>query len=159
MIPHIWELLRFPPRDRDAPSKRTKPGRAASCVGGRSTELSTNESRDPTTEPGRFLLRGGFGENPNQRFGARGPDQDPPRSVQLGVQPLDLLAKLERKLSHAGRNVLLHLDERRHHRRRLCERPPLERPAEKQRRGEAVAGDMAVEADDVARLLAAEDRA
>ena len=44
------------------------------------------------------------------------------------------------------------------HRRGVGERPTLERAAEEQRGCEPVAGDVAVEIDDVARLLAAEQR-
>ena len=55
--------------------------------------------------------------------------------------------------------VALHLREARHHAGGLRERPPVERAAEEQGGDEAVAGDVAVEPDQVPGLLAAEQRA
>ena len=56
-------------------------------------------------------------------------------------------------------HVLLGLGEARHHGDHLRQRTPVEAAAEEQRRGQAVARDMAVEVDDVPGLLAAEQRA
>ena len=56
-------------------------------------------------------------------------------------------------------DVLLRLRPARHHRRRLAELSAPEGAAQEEPGGEAVAGHVILEVDDVAGLLAAEDRA
>src|SRR4029077_17394330 len=64
------------PTERSAPSSR------------RSAELSSHESRDPSTEVFGFLSRLSLCQNPNDGFCAGGADEDPASVAELGVERL-----------------------------------------------------------------------
>src|SRR5207237_10497948 len=70
-----------------------------------------------------------------------------------------LAQELAGRLAAAGGAVLLHLRALWHHGRRLRQGTALEGPAEEERGGEPVAGDVVAQVDDVARLLAAQETA
>ena len=55
---------------------RKSPAFATPCVGGRSTELSSNESGDGTTEVARICEILGLGEDADDRLGSGRTDED-----------------------------------------------------------------------------------
>src|SRR5204862_3502798 len=126
---------------------------------GRSAELSRYESADPSTElpcfPGVF----GLGKHANDRLGSGGPDENSAGAVELFVDPLDLGEKVVRQTLRADSHVLLRLRIERQHGRGLGQRPAAQGGAEEQRSGEAVAGHVILQVDDVTRLLTAEQTA
>ena len=81
-----------------------------------------------------------------------------PLPSQLLVHRSTSLDDRRRQLALGDAHVLLRLRPARHHAPRLAQLAALERRAEQQRGGEAVAGDVVTQVDDVPRLLAAEDR-
>ena len=84
------------------------------------------------------------------------PHEDAALAAELRVQALDLVADRSGQLPPRDADVLLRLRVAGITRRRIGERAALERAAEEQRGDEAVAGDVAVEVDQVPGLLAAE---
>src|SRR5215217_5041757 len=123
---------------------------------GRSAERSSNERSDASTGlvcgPGVL----GLGEDADQGLCPGPADQDSALVAQLAVHGVDLREQARRKLPHGNTDVLLGLVEARHLARRLRERAAADRRAQQQCRGEAVSRDVVAQADDVARLLAAE---
>ena len=88
--------------------------------------------------------------------------------ARTSTRPAPLSSAFSRSASASGRfrhlapddaDVLPRLREARHHGDRVGEGRPPDRVAEEEGGREAVAGDVVAQADDVARLLAAEDRA
>src|SRR6266566_5885556 len=126
---------------------------------GRSAELSCYESGDPSTELLRFPGVFGLGEDAYDGLGSGGADEDSPRAVELLVDPLDLGEQLVREGLRGNSYILFRLWITRQHRRRLGEGAAFERGTEQQRGGEAVPGDVILQVDDVARLLAAQQPA
>src|SRR3954466_9061294 len=123
-----------------------------------SAELSSYERGDPIREFAGLSLSPGFGEEPNDGFGARRPDEDACAAVEFAVQSLNLLEQRGRKRA-VEREVLLHLREGRHLRRGFGEPAAADRVAEQERGGQTVAGDVIAEVDDVTRLLPTQERA
>src|SRR6266536_3082839 len=125
----------------------------------RSAELSRYESADPSTEllrfPGVFRL----GEHPHERLRSGRADENPARAVKLCIEPLDLREQVVGERLRGNTYIVFRLGVARQYRRCFGEGATLERGAEKQRGGEAVAGDVVLQVDDVARLLAAEEPA
>src|SRR5581483_6953601 len=161
MIPHIPTALLSTPTGGNPSEKRVEPGfRAPSRRCDESAELLGDERGDPSTEAFGLLIRRRLGEDADDGLGAGGADEHAARSVELAVDPLDLLRQRGRKRpARAPRHVLRALRIPLHHRGRLGEPPPVQRAAEQQRRRETVARHVVAQADDVARLLAAEDAA
>src|SRR5581483_9871127 len=161
MIPHIPTALLSTPTGGNPSEKRVEPGfRAPSRRCDESAELLGDERGDPSTEAFGLLIRRRLGEHADDGLGAGGADEHTARSVELAVDPLDLLRQRRRKRPpRAPRHVLRALRIPLHHRGRLGEPPPVQRAAEQQRRRETVARHVVAQADDVARLLAAEDAA
>src|SRR5215207_3590953 len=158
MIPHTRDLLRRSLPRFASPSKTHKsPAFERPPLRGRLAELSTNESRDPSTEGGRFLFVFGLCEDPDQRFGPRWANQDPCPPVELPIERLHLRKQVVRELSNLHPKVLLDLREPGHDRRSLNEGSTLEGATEEQRGGQPVAGHMTVEADQMTGLLPAQD--
>src|SRR3954454_3248269 len=121
-------------------------------------ELSSYERGDRIRELARFKLRPRLGEEPNDGFRAGRADENAGTAVQRRVQSLHLLEQRSRKRA-VERQVLLHLRERRHLRCGLRERAAANRVTEKERRSEAVAGDVIAQVDDVTGLLPSKERA
>src|SRR5829696_5420380 len=158
MIPHTRDLLEWLAPRFASPSKTHKsPAFERPLLRGRLAELSTNESRDPSTERGRFLLVFGLCEDPDQRFGPRWANQDPGPPIELPIERLHLGKQVVRELSNLYRKVLLDLREPGHDRSSLGESSALEGAAEEQRGGQPVAGHVAVEANQMTGLLTTQD--
>src|SRR5437868_6751552 len=126
---------------------------------GRSAELSCYESADPSTElprfPGIFRLR----QHAYDGLGPGGADEDPARAVELSIDLLDLREQLVGQVLRGNSHVLFCLWITRQYRRRLGQAAAFECSAEEHRGGEPVAGDVILEIDDVAGLLAAKEAA
>src|SRR5215212_10120324 len=94
MIPHIPNLL---PRLRSGRICVHKTRKARLRVQplrrSRSAELSCYESADGSTEFGSFLRVFCLREHPHDGLGARGTHEDPPGTVEMGVERLDLRAQ------------------------------------------------------------------
>src|SRR5689334_4113406 len=129
------------------------PAIATSCVGGRSTELSSNEVGDASTEAPCFRVILGLGQDANDRLRSGWPDEDSALLSHFPVHSRDLFEQARRQVFRGNRHVLLHLREAGHHRGGLAERAPFEGSAEEQRGGEAVAGHVVLEVDQMAGLL------
>src|SRR4051812_47129406 len=111
---------------------------------------------DSTTEGCCLLLALGLDEHPYEGLRARRTDEDPAPPRELALELRDLTRQRRGDSRPADPNVLLRLREQLQHRGCSRQRAAVERLAEQQRGGQAVTGDVAVERDDVARLLAAE---
>src|SRR5713226_6283286 len=96
------------------PETRKSPAFATSCVGGRSTELSSNESGNATTEVTRLRVLLSLRQNTDYRLRSGGADKHTAPLLELGVDALDLDQKGRRQLSIGNRNALLHLRQARH---------------------------------------------
>src|SRR5213078_1715984 len=125
----------------------------------RSAELSCYESADPSTELLRFPGIFGLGEDAHDGLGAGGADEDPPRAVELRVDSLDLGEQVVGQGLRGNTYVVFRLRVARQHRRGLGKRTVSERGAQQQCGRKAVACDVVLQVDDVARLLAAEEPA
>src|SRR5437899_5317994 len=165
MIPHIRSLRLYPTLSSEiAPEKspentKARPRGPSQRRGGSLTELSSNARCDASTGLRGDLDVLGLGEHPNQGLRAGRAHQDTAPAVPGRVQPLDLVEDDLGQLPVFDPDVLLGLGPARHHGCRLAQGAALEGPAEEQAGGEAVAGHVVAQIDDVAGLLAAEDRA
>src|SRR5438876_2656161 len=141
------------------PETRESPASATPCTGGRSTELSSNESRNGTTELAGLgeILR--LRQNPHHRLCARGTDEHSAAVSELAVDTFDLREQARRKLTIGRGHALLHLRVARENSRGFAQRSTLQRTTKKKRSGESVSGDVVAEIDDVPGLLAPEDAA
>src|SRR2546423_4624385 len=169
MMPHTLKLLPLPPPVYFwvKPIRSTLAGSSSEITEspaflnprfrGRSTELSPDESDHPSTKRRSLRSLLVLAEHPHGRHRARGPDEHAAPAVELRVEPSRLREHACRQLPHAHGDVLLGLRPARHLRRRLGEGAAVQGPAEQQRSDETVAGDVALEVDHVAGLLAAED--
>src|SRR4051794_9444633 len=135
------------PTERSVPSSR------------RSAELSSHESRDPSTEVFGFLSRLGLSQNANDGLCAGGTHEDPASIAELGVETGDLLPDGGREHSIADGDVFHLLGKASQVARDLGERATVECGAEQERGNQPVAGHVAVEPDQVTGLLATEDAA
>src|SRR5215212_56920 len=126
---------------------------------GRSAELSRYESADPSTELPRFPGIFGLGEHADDRLGSRGADEDPAGAVELLVGPFDLGEQVIGDRLRANSHILYRLRVARQQSRGLSQRATVEGRTKEQRGGEAVAGHVILQIDDVARLLASEQSA
>src|SRR2546422_4067658 len=124
-----------------------------------SAELSSHESRDPSTEGFGLLGALGLRQDADDGLGSRRPDEHPPAVPQLGVDPLHLGLDRRSQAPLGDGNILARLREAWHDGRHFAERPAVESTAEEQRGDEPVAGDVTVEPDQMSGLLAAEDPA
>src|SRR5437660_7564521 len=139
MMPHTLKLLSYPPLpgETTSPDFRTRPLRTARARlfspplrRDRSAELSSYESRDPSTEFLRFSSGLGFGKDADYRLRAGWAHQDSPAVGEFRVQELDLGEHRLRKLEPRHAYVVLRLGVAGHHGGRLGERAPFERAAE-----------------------------
>src|SRR5438067_863962 len=100
MMPHTLKLLSDAPHSRvkqPLPISGQMPLRSAKARlfspplrRGGSAELSTYESRDPSTQLLCFCNRFCLREDPDDGFGSRAADEDPAALGQLAVHTLDL---------------------------------------------------------------------
>src|ERR1700675_63298 len=118
MIPHIEFSLK-----RERARQRPPSGLA---------ELSFYERGDASTHYlcifGIFRL----GQDADDRFGARRPNEHAAAVSQPCGNTTDLVENRPRELVPGNSHVLLHLRIERHHRGRFAERPPLNRTAEEE---------------------------
>ena len=121
--------------------------------------LLPDEIGDASTELRGLLCALGLGEHPYERLGPGGPHEHASAAVELGVEAFDLLDDAPGNLEARERHVLLRLGIARHDRDRFGERAAVERSAEREGSRQPVTGDMSVEHDEVAGLLAPEDSA
>src|SRR4051795_7015269 len=92
-------LSEMRPRKRQKPTERSVPSSR------RSAELSSHESRDPSTEVFGLLSRLGLSQNPNDGLCAGGTHEDPASIAELGVETGDLLPDGGREHSIADGDV------------------------------------------------------
>src|SRR5437870_4930155 len=120
MIPHT---LGAPSRVRGfSPETRKSPAFATHCVGGRSTELSTNESSDATTEVPRLGVVLSLRQDTDHGLCSGGADEHAASLGELRVHALHLGQKARRELAIRDRDALLSLREARHDRGRFAQR-------------------------------------
>src|SRR5580765_2190750 len=112
------------PRNAKSPTERSAPSL------GRSAELSSNESRDPTTEVLGFLSGLGLCQNPNDGLGAGGTDEDPASIAEIPVEPGDLLTDCGREPSIGDGDVFHPLREASQDARDLGQGAAVQRGAE-----------------------------
>src|SRR5581483_4297510 len=136
--------------------KRESPAFAAPASE-RSAELALNERRQASTRVLGNSLLPGLDEDANQGLGSGRPDERSAAVAESGVELRDSVADGRAQLLRPDAHVLLRLRKPLEHGRRLAQPAAAERAAEEEGRHEAVACDVVVEVDDVARLLAAED--
>src|SRR5688572_17558557 len=105
-----------------APETPKSPAICAFPASGRSAELSPNEVGDGTTRPLGVGLILGLRKHANEGFRARRPHHHATAVGKLVVEALDFGENAVRDLLPGDANVLEHLWEARHHRRRLRER-------------------------------------
>src|SRR4249919_995443 len=139
MIPHTRNL----PENAKCPAVSPVPS------SGRSAELSCHERPDSSTAFFCFLARFCLYEHPNHGLRARWTHENTALLAQLGAHALDLAGDALRQLFCGNTHVRGGLWKAHHHGGRLLERPALERVAEQQSRGEAVARDVVAQVDDV----------
>src|SRR4051812_34151933 len=150
MIPHIWDLL----EKRQSPADRTPSPRRDG-----SAELSSYEGGDASTGLLRHSLILRLRQDADQGLGSGRSDQNAAAAGPLPVQFLDCGHDCPRQFLLGNPNVLLCLRIAGHDGCDLTQLPALQRSAQEQPCSEAVAGHMVAQEDDVAGLLAAEDRA
>src|SRR5581483_6178738 len=132
------------------------PGRS---VAGGSAELLFQQRGKASTEGFGLLLAFRLGKDPDDRLRPRRADEDASVAGELAVDGIDPRAEgLGKRAAAGARHVQHGLREVRHDGCGFREPAPPERAAEEKRRDEAVAGDVPVEPDEMAGLLAAEQR-
>src|SRR6476646_4331188 len=150
MIPHMPSTSLW---------KRKSPAFATPRVGGRSTELSSNQVADRSRQLLCLLEIARFSQDTDDRLGPGGTDENAPLSRQFLVRSLHFREQGRGQALRRDRDVFLDLRVARHDGGGLGERPPSQRTAEEEGCGQAVAGHVVAEVDDVARLLPAEETA
>src|SRR6266508_3711554 len=171
MIPHTRSSSQLPPAEvgsdvaadsvfssTDSSRNSKSPAGSSFPPSGRSAELSSDERRDGTTEAGGLFLVGRLLKYADEGLGSGCAHEHAAAPAEPGVQPLDLLAHARGDLLALDRDVLLCLGVARHDRRRLRKGLALYGATEQECGDEPVAGDVAVQIDDVARLLPAKNR-
>src|SRR5439155_22646749 len=161
MTPHVsTALLSVPPRENPCAENTTSPAsRPARAVAERSAELLGDERRDPSTEGFGLFLGRRLGQDPHDRLGTGWPHEHTTVAVQLGVDGVDALAQRFRKYAAAcARQILLRLGVPLHHGGGPRQRAALERAAQEEGGCQTVPRHVIAKADDVAGLLAAENR-
>src|SRR5689334_2597436 len=128
MIPHMPSTSLW---------KRKSPAFPTPRVGGRSTELSSNQVADRSRQLRCLLEIARFSQDADDRLGPGGTDENAPFSGQFLVRSLHLREQVRGQALYGDRDVLLDLRVARHDGRGLGERPPLQRPAEEERGGQA----------------------